>query len=139
MKTGTCYFPTYGAACRYYRPQFPDYPFGFIAEGSRTKELRAFVDRKLNEGAIHIGKPALKPGETLTIEDNRYHVQEANRLIIWGSHADVNNGAWVHIGPYSKPRWTRRANDGWHLVSLEEGAHPDTAPEAIGCRAGGAA
>lgn len=69
MKTGTCYFPTYGAAMRYYRP---------YESPCTTQELRSAIDRKLNEGQIHIGKPALKDGETLTIEDNRYHITTPN-------------------------------------------------------------
>lgn len=74
MKTGTCYFPSYGAAMRYYRPYV-----GVIVRGAQVHELRAMVDQKLNEGEIHIGKPALKPGETLSIEDNRYHITEAGK------------------------------------------------------------
>lgn len=65
MKTGTSYFPSYGAALRYYRP---------YEQPCTTQELRAVIDRKLNEGQIHIGRPPLKPGDRLTIEDNRYHV-----------------------------------------------------------------
>lgn len=72
MKTGTCYFPSYGAAMRYYRYEvLGEHP------ASRTQACRAVVDRKLNEGQIHIGKPALKPGETLSIEDNRYHINDS--------------------------------------------------------------
>lgn len=67
MKTGTCYFPSYGAALRHYRPYDP---------GISMAELRQWIDEKLNAGEIHIGKPPLKPGERLTIEDNRYHVTE---------------------------------------------------------------
>lgn len=73
MKTGTCYFPSYGAALRYYRP----YEAPFAADStreSRTAAVRAAVDRKLNSCEIHIGRPAIKPGETLSIEDNRYHI-----------------------------------------------------------------
>jgi hypothetical protein len=83
MKTGTCYFPSYGAALRYYRP-YVGHPVFMGGEAhparlKRTKdaECRALVDQKLNEGEIHIGKPALKPGQTLSIEDNRYHITEA--------------------------------------------------------------
>lgn len=80
MKTGTCYFPSYGAALRYYRPyvQFED--MSGIAKGTaQTVALRRLVDRKLNAGEIHIGKPDLKPGQTLTIEDNRYHITEVSQ------------------------------------------------------------
>jgi hypothetical protein len=71
MKYGTCYFPSYGAAMRYYRPYA-----GQIVRGAQIHQLRAFVDQKLNAREIHIGKPPLKPGETLSIEDNRWHVTE---------------------------------------------------------------
>lgn len=73
MKTGTCYFPSYGAALRYYRP------YCLAREtrrGDRTQFTRLVVDEKLNGGEIHIGKPVLKPGEILSIEDNRYHITE---------------------------------------------------------------
>jgi len=73
MKIGTCYFRSYGAAMRYYRPYLGD----TYTRGAQFKELRALVDRKLNAREIHIGKPPLKPGDTLTIEDNRYHITEA--------------------------------------------------------------
>jgi hypothetical protein len=75
MKTGTCYFPSYGAALRYYRP-YCEHPEQYKGV-SRDERLRRLVDQKLNEGEIHIGRPELKPGETLTIEDNRYHITEA--------------------------------------------------------------
>lgn len=65
MKTGTCYFPSYGAAMRYYRA---------YESPCTTQELRQVIDRKLNEGLIHIGKPVLREGQTLSIEDNRYHI-----------------------------------------------------------------
>lgn len=73
MKTGTCYFPTYGAAMRYYRP----YCQTVGSTQARTADTRALVDSKLNASEIHIGKPVLKPGDVLTIEDNRYHITEA--------------------------------------------------------------
>lgn len=83
MKTGTCYFPSYGAALRYYRPyvtlsvNLRDAHARHQLATNPTHALRALVDQKLNAGEIHIGKPPLKPGQTLTIEDNRYHVTEA--------------------------------------------------------------
>lgn len=73
MKTGTCHFPSYGAALRYYRP----YCETNGTTQARTADTRAMVDQKLNSGEIHIGKPPVKPGETLTIEDNRYHIISA--------------------------------------------------------------
>ena len=75
MKTGTCYFPSYGAALRYYRPYCAPFDAKSTRE-TRSQEVRALVDRKLNESEIHIGKPDLKPGQTLTIEDNRYHITD---------------------------------------------------------------
>ncbi len=77
MKTGTCYFPTYGAAMRYYRPYVEDPSPSQFGGVPRNTRLRRLIDRKLNASEIHIGKPVLQPGQTLTIEDNRYHVQEA--------------------------------------------------------------
>jgi hypothetical protein len=71
MKTGTSYFPSYGAALRYYRP-YCESP-----QATRTQELRALVDAKLNAREIHIGKPVIKPGQRLSIQDNRWHVEEA--------------------------------------------------------------
>lgn len=74
------YFPSYGAAMRHYRAQI------VVLQGSRmapreaqTTAVRREVDAKLNSGLIHIGKPALKAGETLSIEDNRYHITEAGK------------------------------------------------------------
>jgi hypothetical protein len=83
MKTGTCYFPSYGAALRYYRPYVEEPTFiGGTPHPRKEKrakdcEARALVDSKLNAAEIHIGKPPLKPGELLSIEGNRYHVTEA--------------------------------------------------------------
>lgn len=82
MTTGTCYFPSYGAALRYYRPYVgePAFTGGDIqprkAKRTGDDDCRALVDQKLNAGEIHIGKPALKPGQTLSIQDNRYHITE---------------------------------------------------------------
>lgn len=73
MKTGTSYFPSYGAALRYYRPYCE-------LRGTtqvRTEATRALVDAKLNASEIHIGKPPLKPGERLSIQDNRWHIEGA--------------------------------------------------------------
>lgn len=85
MSTGTCYFPSYGAALRYYRPYVgePAYtggePHPIRAKRTKDTEARALVDQKLNAGEIHIGKPTLKPGESLSIQDNRYHITEAKK------------------------------------------------------------
>lgn len=64
---GTCYFPSLEHAARYYEPYAK-------LEGVPVTTL---VNRKLGEKEIQIGKPFLKPGETLTIEDNRYFITEA--------------------------------------------------------------
>lgn len=69
MKTGTCYFPTRTAAIEYYKPYM-----GMIVRGGQINELNDMVDRKIKDGEIHIGKPRIKPGEQLVIEDNRYHI-----------------------------------------------------------------
>lgn len=70
--TGTNHFPSYGAALRYYRPYM-----GVIVRGAQMQELRRFVDAKLNDREIRIGKPTLKQGQTLSISDNRYHITDA--------------------------------------------------------------
>ena len=72
MKTGTSHFPSYGAALRYYRPYVGDM---LSATGTTlTEAVKQTVNAKLHGGEISIGKPALKAGETLSIEDNRYHI-----------------------------------------------------------------
>jgi hypothetical protein len=60
---GTGYFPTFIDAVSYYRPY----------EGSNAIEA---VVRKLNEGSIYIGKPALKAGQRAFVTDHRWHVVE---------------------------------------------------------------
>jgi len=67
MTYGTSYFVSHAAAVRYYRAY----------EGAGAKRA---VERKLSEGSIHIGKPALKPGEVLSVIDNgtRYQIREAD-------------------------------------------------------------
>lgn len=57
---GTSYFVSFPAALRYYRP------YGFD---------RAAVQQKLDEGEIHIGKPPVKAGETLSLIDGRTRYQ----------------------------------------------------------------
>lgn len=73
MKTGTSHFPSYGAALRYYRPYCAPFQTQY-GRTERTQVVRDVVSHKLNAGEISIGKPALKPGETLSIEDNRYFI-----------------------------------------------------------------
>jgi len=63
---GTSYFPNTHSACMYYRVQ-----------ECTTFDLAAnIVNEKISDGSIHIGKPPLKPGETLFIKNNRYFIQE---------------------------------------------------------------
>ena len=57
--TGTSYLPTMHDAYVYY--------YGQIS----LEE----VLYKVKMGEIHLGKPPLKPGETLFIKGNRYHIQ----------------------------------------------------------------
>jgi len=66
MKIGTAHFVSKRHAIRYYR--------NYNYEGD---DGTAAVERKLAEGSIHIGKPALKPGERLLTIDNgtRYAVE----------------------------------------------------------------
>ena len=66
MKTGTCYFPSLTQAHRYYYPYYGD-------------KTCAVMDQKLKTEEIHIGKPPLKPGERLVIEDGRYHIIEEQK------------------------------------------------------------
>ena len=60
MKIGTSYFVSRAMAVRYYKP----YEGGNLADATRA------VDRKIAAGQIHIGKPELKPGETLSVIDD---------------------------------------------------------------------
>lgn len=64
---GTAYFVSKSKAARYYR----DY------EGD---DGYAAVNRKLDTGEIHIGKPPMKTGDTLIVLDGgtRYGIIEAN-------------------------------------------------------------
>lgn len=67
MIIGTSHFPTLHCAIRYYMPY----------EGS-YKETKPVVERKLDEGQIHLGKPAIKPGQKLILidEGTRYAIIE---------------------------------------------------------------
>lgn len=64
--TGTCYFVSRAHAESYYAAY----------EGRNASKA---VQRKLNKGEIHIGKPPLKDGETLCLcdEGRRYSVKSA--------------------------------------------------------------
>lgn len=63
-RIGTPYFESYGAAVRYYSAEC--YHYGAA--------VKAAVDEKLFRKEIFIGKPALKPGEKLLIDqtERRY-------------------------------------------------------------------
>jgi hypothetical protein len=65
---GTAHFVTRRAAVRYYTP---------YENGDIVAALDA-VARKLAEGQIHIGPPALKAGQTLSLnrEEGRYFITE---------------------------------------------------------------
>jgi hypothetical protein len=70
ITTGTSHFLSLNSAIRYYR----DY------EPAKTRpEIARSVGHKIEEGLIHIGKPTLKAGETLTVIDNgtRYAIRSA--------------------------------------------------------------
>lgn len=65
MTYGTSHFVSLGAAQRYYEPY----------EGGILNAVRA-VNRKMDAGEIHIGKPELKVGETLSVirDEGRYRI-----------------------------------------------------------------
>lgn len=65
MRVGTSYFTSKPAAVLYY-----------AYEGA----MEADIDRKIEEGLIHIGKPPLKPGELLSTIDN--HARYATEKLI---------------------------------------------------------
>jgi hypothetical protein len=79
--TGTSYFPHFSYAMNYYRPYLglPFYTGGdenpLKIKRGKDKDCYNWVADKISAGEIHIGKPPLKPGETLFIKDNRYHIQ----------------------------------------------------------------
>lgn len=66
MTTGTAYFTSLQAAYRYYRPYGHNH---------------AAVDQKITDGEIHVGRPATKDGERLTIIDGgtRWAIVEAGK------------------------------------------------------------
>ncbi len=63
MTIGTSHFVSFNSALRYYAYE----------DATDTD-----IDRKISEGLIHIGKPALKPGQKLsTIDDGtRYAIED---------------------------------------------------------------
>lgn len=85
MTVGTCYFPTFADAVKYYRPYLGD-PVFRGGDQHPTKstlrkddQCRALVETKIKEGEIFIGKPATKPRDVLFVKENRYHIQEAKQ------------------------------------------------------------
>lgn len=64
---GTCYFVSLAAAVRYYH----DY----------EHDAESAVKKKLAEGSIHVGKPALKIGQTLKLntEEGRYFIVQTEK------------------------------------------------------------
>lgn len=99
MTVGTSYFTSRLAAIRYYR----DY------EDSVQAAVDA-VTRKVAEGQIHIGKPTLKTGETLSVIDSgaRYAIT---------APAAEDEYVWIKIGI----RATKNSNSsGWDLKCGEE-------------------
>lgn len=68
-KWGTSYFTSKSAAVRYYKAYGDD---------------AASVDRKIKEGSIHVGKPPLKAGQTLSTVDGgkRYAIEENPKATI---------------------------------------------------------
>lgn len=60
---GTCHFESVEAAIRHF-------------EGT-TLNARAFVARSIAAGDIIIGRPLLRHGQTLSVQDGRYRITEA--------------------------------------------------------------
>jgi hypothetical protein len=62
---GTSHFVSYEDAMRYY-------------SGYGYSNTQRAVDRKLSEGEIHIGRPATKAGEKITLDkgEGRYFIEE---------------------------------------------------------------
>lgn len=63
IKIGTSHFDSIVSALRYFQDQ------GLYADA---------VQAKLDAGEIHIGLPALKTTDKLTVEQGRYHIIEAD-------------------------------------------------------------
>jgi len=59
MTFGTSSFVSRAAALKYYKPYGTD---------------AAEVTRKEQDGEISYGRPTLKPGESLTVREGRYHI-----------------------------------------------------------------
>ena len=68
MIIGTSHFRSRSAAVRYY---------------ARQGENAAAVDRKLKAGEIHLGKPPLERGDTLSLikDEGRYQIERRERPV----------------------------------------------------------
>ena len=63
---GTSHFEDWMAAVRYYKPY----------ENNNLQQSYKAVERKIKEGVIHIGPPEVKPGESISLneEEGRYFI-----------------------------------------------------------------
>lgn len=89
ITTGTSYFTNKEMAKRYY---------------AYEAATEADIDRKLEEGLIHIGKPELKPGELLTTIDNyaRYAVTKLiTRKEYMADSANLHQAYFLELAQYA--------------------------------------
>jgi hypothetical protein len=81
---GTAHFESRRAAVRYYRPYLgeSESPSALYVRPRNSMSKDALAERMVNAkiaaGEIHIGPPALKPGQTLSLhrEEGRYFITE---------------------------------------------------------------
>lgn len=95
---GTAYFPSMIAACRYYA--------AYSGPG-----IKAYVERLIKEGAIHIGQPEIKANQRLILIDNdcRYAIEEMDNFVI---RHKTNGLLWSDV--YG---WT---DTNFHMYSFED-------------------
>jgi len=79
---GTCYFVSKSAAIRYYSDYRVSHESSLTHGASwmeaRQESLNRYVENKLREKEIKIGKPPVGPGESLSLDsDGRWHITEA--------------------------------------------------------------
>jgi hypothetical protein len=67
ITTGTCYFPFFESAVRYYQQ---------YNISSSQETLRLYVQSKIKDGEIKIGDPPLKENQEKKLIDNRWHICE---------------------------------------------------------------
>lgn len=69
MRYGTNHFLGYVWAIRYYKNW---------GGAESVEDARKMVDAKLKMGEIHLNKPSVKPGQTVTVntEEGRYFIEE---------------------------------------------------------------